>query len=379
MAWRGDERVAPLELILDVVFVLAISQTTELVLEQRPSWISLFGGLLTLCLLWRGWTGFAWLTSALDPASAVTRVAVFVALGAFTVLALSISQAFHGAGLVFAGAYAVIRALHVFLGRLASTGDEGFRSTVLHNAWGGGVAVALLVLGALLHGSAQYVCWALAVAADYAIPAASGQVGWRLVPGHFAERHALIIIIALGESILAIGLGVEGSGLAVGSVALALVGVCLVATQWWAYFDGVAEAGEHRLAALPPGPERNRVAREGYSLLHLPLFAGDILASLGVHAALHDPGHAFSPETSVAMFGGLAAYLLGLVGFRLRMTGTLNRERLAVGVLMLLLIPVGTLVPGWVAFSGATALMVVLIAVEQRSWVGRAASGRSAA
>lgn len=365
MAWRGDERVAPLELILDVVFVLAISQTTELVLEQRPSWISLLGGLLTLCVLWRGWSGFAWLTSALDPASTATRVAVFVALGAFTVLALSISEAFRGFGLVFAAAYAVIRGLHVFLGWLASSGDRLFRSTVLRNAWGGVAAVVFLVIGSLVQGPAQYVCWSVAVLADYAIPASSDDVGWKLVPGHFAERHALIMIIALGESILAIGIGVRASGVAPATVALTLVSVTLVATLWWAYFDGVAELGERRLAALPPGPERNRLARVGYTLLHLPLFAGDILASLGVHSALHDPGHPFPLEVSAATFGGLAAYLLGLVGFRVLMTGTLNRERLAVAVLMLVLIPVGPLVPGWAALSAAVVLMVVLIALER--------------
>jgi low temperature requirement protein LtrA len=151
--------------------------------------------------------------------------------------------------------------------------------------------------------------------------------------------------------------------------------VCLVATLWWVYFDGVADAGERRLAALPPGQERNRQARICYTLLHLPLFAGDILVSLGIHAALQDPSSEFTLETSTAMFSGLAAYLLALVGFRLCTTGTLNRARLATALLLLVLIPLAQLLPGWAALTGTTAVMVALIVVERIPSVGARTPG----
>ncbi|MEI6373737.1 MAG: low temperature requirement protein A [Actinomycetes bacterium] len=365
LAARSDDRVFPLELLLDVVFVFAISQTTELVIEEEPTWLSLASGLLMLALLWRGWTGFAWLTSALDPRNAVTRISIFVALGAFLLLAIAIPSAFHGMGLLFAGAYAVIRIIHVVLGWMASGGDVRFRATAGHNAIGGAVAVSLLVAGAIVHGPTQYVLWTLAVLADYLIPAGVGAIGWNLSASHFAERHALIIILALGESVLAIGLGTTHTGVSPESAALATVAVCLVVGLWSAYFDGTADAAEHRLASLPPGPRQNGMARFNYSLLHLVMFAADIVVSLGVFTALTEPTAPLSLVVSTAFFGGLAIYLLTLVLFRWRTTGDVNRRRLALAVVMVVLIPIGTLLSGWVSLMLAAALMVLLMVLQR--------------
>ncbi len=363
---RSNDRVFPLELLLDVVFVFAVSQTTELVIEEEPTWLSLASGLLMLALLWRGWTGFAWLTSALDPRNAVTRISIFIALGAFLLLAVAIPGAFHGGtALLFAGAYAVIRITHVVLGWMASGGDERFRATAGRNAIGGVVAVALLVTGAFMHGPAQYLLWTLAVLADYLIPAGVGSIGWNLSASHFAERHALIIILALGESVLAIGMGTTHAGVSAASATLAMAAVCLVVGLWSAYFDGTADAAERRLASLPPGPRLNGMARFNYSLLHLVMFSADIVVSLGVFTALTEPAVPLSLVVSAAFFGGLAVYLLTLVLFRWRTTGVVNRRRVALAVVMMVLIPLGTMLGGWVSLSIAAALMLLLMVLQR--------------
>lgn len=355
----------PLELILDVVFVLAISQCTAFMVDEA-SWAGLAGGLVILAVLWRGWTGFAWLTSSVDPNSTPVRLVVFIAMGAFVVMALAIPRAFGGLAAAFVASYAVIRLIHMALGWVASRDDDMFRSTVRRNAVGGGVAVVLLAIGTVVDGTVGWICWIAAVIADFVIAGMSSRVGWRLIAGHFAERHGLIVIIALGESILAIGVGAEIADVTPTTLALALVGVAVVAALWWTYFDGVSVEAEHRLVATPAGPEQNDLARQGYSLLHLPMIAGDVLLALGIKFSIAHPDHALEPFAAGALLGGLAMYLLGNVAFGRRMTGRLNVPRLAVGVLVAALIPVATVIPAAAALVLAAAIMTVLIVAQHR-------------
>ena len=144
-----------------------------------------------------------------------------------------------------------------------------------------------------------------------------GAEGWILVPEHFAERHGLIIIIALGESIVAIGVGAE-QALTVGIAAAAVLGIALAATLWWAYFDVVALVAARRLANATPGREQNEIARDSFSYIHFPMVAGIVLLALGLKKTLGHVDDALEIETATAMLGGLAAYLLAHVAFRWR-------------------------------------------------------------
>ena len=368
---RRAPSVSPLELILDVVFVLAISECTGLMAED-PSWSGLVAGLLVLTILWRGWVGFAWLTSAVDPDGTFVRLAVFTAMGAFAAMALSIEESFGRLGYVFAGAYAVIRGIHYLLGRLASEGDPAFRSTVQRNAIGGIVAVGFLLAAAVVDGNAMTACWIGAIVADFGIGAFHIRTGWKLVPGHFAERHSLIVIIALGESILAVGVGATQVGSQaihahVQTIGLALMAVLLVALLWWAYFDRVASDAEHRLEETPAGFEQNELARLGYSLLHLPLIAGVILAALGLKYTISHPHDALSAPIAAAFFGGVGLYLLAHVAFRRVMLGDVNWARLVTGLMLFALIPAGTQVDAWISQFVITALMAMVIVLESRT------------
>src|SRR5688572_25658088 len=245
---RGEEeRVKPLELFFDLVFVLALTQCTALMAKQ-PAWEGLAKGLLVLAVLWWSWGGYAWLTSAVDPEEGAVRIVMFGAMAAFLVVSLAVPEAFDDSAEVFVAAYAVVRAAHLALFTLASRDDPGLRRSVLFLAASSAVGVGLLAAATFADGALQGGIWVLAIALDYGGPCLFGVEGWRIVPGHFAERFGLIVIIALGESIVAIGVGAEGA-LDAGIVTAAVLGTVVAAALWWLYFDVVALVAERRLTS----------------------------------------------------------------------------------------------------------------------------------
>ena len=164
----------------------------------------------------------------------------------------------------------------------------------------------------------------MALALDMAEPYFFGSEGWSLEhPGHFAERHGLIVIIALGESIVAIGIG-AGVAVDAGVVAAATLGIGAAAALWWLYFDVVALVAERSLSRLPAGRERNERGRDSYSYLHFPMVAGIVLLALGLKKTVGDVEDELGTVVAAAMFGGAAIYLLAHVAFRLRNIGTLE-------------------------------------------------------
>ena len=176
--------------------------------------------------------------------------------------------------------------------------------------------------------------WGLALVLDMGGPFFFGTEGWKLVPAHFAERHGLIVIIALGESIVALGVGAE-VGLDARRRRRRVLGIALVFELWWLYFDVVAIANARRLVRAPEGREQNELARDVYSYLHFPMVAGIVLAALGLHDVLAHPEDPLKTVPAFALLGGVAIYLLGHVGVRLRGAHTLNRQRLALALVLL--------------------------------------------
>ncbi len=361
---REGERVTPLELFFDLVFVLAITQCTAL-MSHSTTWEGMAQGLLVLGMLWWAWVGYAWLTSVVDPEEGPVRLVIFGAMAALLVVSLCVPEAFGELALVFALAYGAVRVAQIGLFILASPDDDGLRHSVLGLALSTGVAVVLLSLASLFDGAAQGAIWALALALDMGGPYLINAEGWRLVPGHFAERHGLIMIIALGESIVAIGVGAAGA-LDLGIGTAAVLGVALIAAMWWVYFDVVAIVAGRRLAEAPPGRVRNEMARDSYSYLHLPMVAGVVLVALGMKKAIgHHDEHLHTVE-AFALLGGLAAYLLGHVAFRYRHVQTVNRQRLGLAVLLVALVPLATGLPALAALAIPTALLWAMIVYETR-------------
>ncbi len=361
-----EERVTPLELFFDLVFVLAITQCTAL-MSHDPSWSGLAQGLLVLGMLWWAWVGYAWLTSVVDPEEGAVRLVIFGAMAALLIVALCVPQAFGKLGLVFALAYGLVRVAQIGLFILASPDDDALRHSVLGLAISTAIAVTLLAVASLFDGTAQGAIWALALFLDLAGPYLIPPAGWRLHPEHFAERHGLIVIIALGESIVAIGVGASGE-LSFGIGAAAVLGVALTAAMWWIYFDVVALVSGKRLASAEPGVIQNTMARDSYSYLHLPMVAGIVLVALGLKKTIgHFDGH-LDAVPAFALLGGLAIYLLAMVAFRWRHVHTLNRRRLVLAIALLILVPVTTDIPAVVALAIANVLIWALIVIETRSY-----------
>jgi low temperature requirement protein LtrA len=374
---RQTERVTPLELFFDLVFVLALTQCTAL-MAAEPTWTGLGKGILVLGVLWWGWVAYAWLTSVVDPEEGGVRIAMFAAMAALLVVALCVPGAFGDDAFLFACAYGVVRGAQLALYILASRDDPALRQSVLGLAGGSAIGVGLLLAASGTDGWLQGSLWALALMLDMAEPFFFGSEGWSLEhPSHFAERHGLIIIIALGESIVAIGVG-AGAAVDVGVVAAATLGIGVAAALWWLYFDVVAMLAERDLARLPPGRERNERARDSYSYLHFPMVAGIVLGALGLKTTLAHVGEELDVEIATAMLGGFAAYLLAHVAVRLRNVGTLNNHRLIAAALALALIPVAVEVPALATLALLFALLWVLIALEGRRFVGSRERARAA-
>jgi low temperature requirement protein LtrA len=361
-ARRQGERVTPLELFFDLVFVLAITQCTAL-MAGHPTWSGMAQGLLVLGVLWWAWVGYAWLTSVIDPEQGAIRLLIFAAMAAMLVASLCVPEAFSNLGLAFAVAIGVFRSLHIALFILASPDDPELRRSVISLAASTALAVGLLACASLFDGLAQAAIWLLAIVLDMGGPYFFGTEGWRLIPGHFAERHGLIVLIALGESIVAIGAGASGH-LDLGIGTAAVLGVALAAGLWWIYFDVVALISSQRLGEAEKGREQNALARDSYSYIHLLLVAGIVLSSFGLETVLHHTDKHLHDVQSFALFGGVAVYLLGLVCFRLRHVRTWNQRRLALAILLLILAPFGTELPALASVAVVVTLLWVLVAVE---------------
>lgn len=357
-----EERVTPLELFFDLVFVFALTQVTGLI-SAKPTWAGLAQGLVILGVLWWAWAAYAWLTNTVNPEEGIVRLAMFGAMAAMLIASLAVPGAFGDDALVFACAYAAVRAAQLALYALAGRGDPDLLGAVARLAMSSAVAVALLVGAAFVDGAAQGALWAVALAIDLAGPYLGGARGWHLSPGHFAERHALILIIALGESIVAVGVGAAGLPLDAGVVTASVLGIVIAAAFWWAYFDVVAPVAERRLREAS-GSAQLSMARDSYSYLHLPMVAGIILFAVGIKKTLGHVGDPLELVPAVACCGGVALYLVSHVLFRLRNMRTLSRRRLVAAVLVAALTPAAVELPALATLAIIAAVLSGLIAYE---------------
>ena len=259
----GQERVTPLELFFDLIFVFALTQVTGFVADD-PTWAGLVKGLLLLGVLWWSWAAYAWLTNTINPDEGAVRLVMFAAMGATLIASRAVPDAFGDDAFLFACAYAFVRIAHLVLYALVGRGDRELLVAVARLAVGSAIGISLLFVAAGLDGRAQVAVWALALAIDLLGAYVGGGKGWRLSAGHFAERHGLIVIIALGESIVAIGVGAPtlDAGVIAASAARprrrrrALV--------------GVLRRGRAGCGAAAPRDDGRRTAQDGPRLVQLP-------------------------------------------------------------------------------------------------------------
>ena len=361
-----ERRSSPIELLWDLVFVFAITQVATL-LSRHLNWSGFGHAMLILALIWWAWSAFVWAANAQEDDSTSLRLALLVATAFIFLCGLAIPSALTSEGLLFAVSYAIVRFVHLALYADASRRGNASWSAIVGFAVTVTIGMGLLVIGATVGGTARIVLWACAVAIDYAGPA------WltrerlrglqRVAVAHFADRYGLFIIICLGESIVAIGLGATSAHrhLSSAEVVLVMLGLLITVGLWWTYFDRFAQIAEDSLRT-----ERDPVlaAADGYSYLHLVLVAGIITFVAGVRLLVPAPHVTPSDAVRLALCGGVGLYLIGHVAFKLRMTGKIGYEKLGVAVALAILYFAGGGLAPWALAAAITGLLVALCAAE---------------
>src|SRR5829696_7725884 len=337
---RGDEHeVTPLELFFDLTFVFAMTQVTIL-LADDPTWAGVFRGMLVLAALWWAWSAYAWLTSATDVDEGGVRLVMLASMGGMFGVALAVPGAFADDAVLFGAAYLLVRLLHLVLSAIVVRDDPDRLGALLRFAPTAIVGASLLVLAGFLEGRERTAIWLVALAIDYFGP----------------------VLIALGESLIAIGVG-AGLELETGVVVGAALGIVVVSALWWLYFDVAAIFARTRLMQAS-GLELHRLALHAYSYLHLPMIAGIVLFALGLKTTLGQVGDALDTVPAVGLCGGAALYLLGHIAFLFRTTGRVFRRRTVGAVVLLALIPVAVTIPALAALALVSAVCSLVVAYE---------------
>jgi low temperature requirement protein LtrA len=370
-----EHRVTPLELFFDLVFVFAFTQVTTL-MAHDTTWAGVGRGMLVLAALWSVWTSYAWLTNTVNPDEAVVQVCVVAAMCAMFVAALAVPAAFGAHGVVFGCAFMSMRVMHIALYALAGRGDPDLLGAVSRFAPTVLLAGLLIIAAGFVDGTLKPVLWLCALAIDYFAPLVSGSTGWRVEPGHFVERHALIIIIALGESLFALGVGAAGAGLDAGVITTAVLGLIVATAFWLAYFDFFTIRAEQVLVDRT-GPRRVALARDVFSYLHLPMVAGIVLFALGLEMTAAHVGDELATIPAFGLCVGSALFIASFAAIRLRTVGTLSRGRAVTATAFVLLLPVAVNVPAIVALILVTGVWLALHAYELIWWREARAEARA--
>jgi low temperature requirement protein LtrA len=367
-----DHRATPFELFFDLVYVFAITQVTGYMADEHSAH-GVLRGLLMLALLWGTWSGYTWLGNHSRADEGFVRAGMVVAMAAMFVVALTIPEAWHdrpgglNGPLVLVCAYLLVRWVHLAVYAAAATGDAGLRHQIAITWLPMSVSAALLVSGALLGGWTQLLLFAVALVVDWVgiyLTARNGE--WRLrSPVHLTERHGLFIILAIGESVVAIGVGAAGQPIGASLLLAAILGVAAAVCLWWLYFDVMSVAAEHRLVETR-ADARVSLAVEAYTYGHFPIVAGILLAALGVEGALAHAGASkpLGAFYALPLFGGLALYLAGHLLFEYRMYHALSRPRLLATCALLAALPAAVALPPIAGLAGSVVILTVLIVVE---------------
>jgi low temperature requirement protein LtrA len=364
-----ERRTTPVELLWDLVFVFAVTQVTTL-LWHGLTWGGFGRAMLVLALVWWAWSAYVWAANAQAAASRSLRACLLISAIAIFISGLSVPHAFGSEGTLFAASYAVVRLLHLALYADASRRGDAAWSAIAGFAATVAIGMALLLAGSFASGTTRIVLWVLAAAIDYAGPA------WltrerlrglqRVAVAHFAERYSLFVIICLGESIVAIGVGALGQSaerpLSAEEVVAVALGLLITVAMWWTYFEGFAEAAAERLRRHE---DPVLAAADAYSYLHLVIVAGIITFAVGVKVLTRGSFAAdLAGPPRLALCGGVALYLVGTAAFSLRLLGVVQYRQLAVAGALLVLYAVGGGLPAWLVAAAVAALLGALCVAE---------------
>ncbi|MDQ4138267.1 MAG: low temperature requirement protein A [Actinomycetota bacterium] len=381
-----SHRVTTFELFFDLVFVFAFTQVTHYMADTHSA-MGVLQAMIILGILWWSWVSYSWLANQTFVDEGLVRIGMSVAMGAMFLVALVIPEAFDDfpgglhAPLVFAVSYFVVRLVHLLLYLGAASDDRPLQRQILVTFSAMTVGTGFILAGALIGGRAQTWLWLTGLVLDVVITYLTARGGnWRVHSAvHWAERFGLVVILALGESVVAIGVGVAREPISTSILLGSLLAIALAIGLWWLYFDVIAIAAEHELARRR-GTERADLAIDGYTYLHFLLIAGIVISALGVEQAMHhvDDTKPLGLFASIALLGGTSLYLAGHAAFWRRAGGSLKSMRLAAGTLLLALIPLAAGIPALPALALVVAVVVAVAAVETIRYAQKRAEVRGA-
>lgn len=382
-----SHRVTTFELFFDLVFVFAFTQTSRLMADEH-SWLGALQGMIILGLLWWSWVSYSWLANQAHVDEGVMRLGMALAMTSMFVVALAIPEAFSdfegglSGPLVLAIAYAVVRVTHTVLYIVAADEDAALRRQVLRTSTAMILGSSLIVAGAVIGGPAQTWFWLAGLLTDFGLTYATSVGGdWRVhSAAHWTERYGLIVILALGESIVAIGVGASRIPVDIAIMAGAVFGIGLSLCLWWLYFDMIAPAAEHVVAKLQ-GKARTSLAVDAYTYMHFLLIAGIVLSALGVETALAhiEDSDAFGWFGAAHLMGGTALYLAGHAAFWKRVGGNWKVWRLVGAGALLVAMPLAASMPALGAMGLVFGLCAALVALETAVYREHRATVRSSA
>ena len=362
-------RVSTLELFFDLVFVFTITQLTAVIGEHTGA-AGLARAVLMLGLIWWMYGAYAWLTNAVAPNSTPRRLLLLGGMGAFFVQALAIPTAFSGAGLAFGIGYLAVVVVHS--GLYLRAASESSRRAILRLVPFNLGSALLVLVGGIAGGDAQYVLWLVALLLELSTPFLAGGVeGFEVSIPHFVERHGLVVLIAIGESVVAVGVGVAGAGHAIDAslVLVALLGLALSAALWWTYFGGDDQRAEEAIVAAPPQSQPVLVL-VGYFYWHLLILLGIVLAASTLHEATGHPSGELSTDRAVLLASGVALFLVGDALFRHTLVIGTPWWRALAGLLALATIPVGSSGSAAAQLAALVAVLLACLLLEQRTAPG---------
>lgn len=352
---RDDAPVTMLELFFDLVFVFVVTQVTELI-RAAGGWAGYGRALLVLSLTWYIYNGFSWLTNNVVPTTLGTRLPMLAAMACFLAMAVVTPAAFGDGAWVFAVAYVAVVVIHAvqFARSPLGTSREAILGVLPVN-----VAIAALVTAAAVVGTAWgWVAWCAAFALILAAAAFRRGTPFALRARHFAERHHLLVIIALGETVIRVGQGSATEDMTPGSVAAFGVGLTLIIAMWWVYFGtGDDERGSHAFAGTPD-EQRSVLGARAYSATHFLHIAGLVLCAVGLSAAVQEPMEPLGVALGTTSAAGVALFLLGHAGYRAALDIGSARPHVLAGGLALACAALSTVVPA-VALLGALTLVLL--------------------
>lgn len=346
-----------LELFFDLVYVFAIAQVVGL-LHGGEGLADLARGALLIWLLWWTWSLYTWTTNWCGTDGTRTRLFLLATMGVTLLMSLTISTAFDEGSQWFGVTYFVVRLMGLALYWFSSGDYPEQRAAFLTFGPVTLVASALVLAGGFLDTPWLTVVWLLAAAVDLGAAASAGQATWAIDAPHFAERNGLFIIVALGETIVGVGLtatGVERDAIHIAAIAIAFVIACGL---WWAYFHRAAVVMEHAMSA-GTGQVPGRIARDAYTLLHYPLVVGIIFYAVAAEEIVAHPDEPLETFGRLALSLGVSLALLAIAGAVARVTGRIPTVRIGTAIVIM---AIGAVAGSWTAVVFAAAIAVVVAA-----------------